>query len=595
MTDEKPQPIAWRSIWRMVAPMYRPFRRMMLGLVLLSALIALLSVAEPYIYGSIIDSVTDSVARRVDPAAGFAAILPYLGSWVAVVFGVTLLSATHAWLAWYMGNKLNLAANSSMFRKMLTLTVQRFQDERAGAMLNRFISTDEAIWGVNNQAFRSFLQSGLTFVVIVAVGAWLDWRLTATALSVIPVIVAMGFWNLKTASVWQEELGAKWEETNGLVGDAFSNITTVQSEAGEGRVSQGFLRTYLHVLKKQLKLNVQWAVLEAGGGGTFIVGRLLLFFVGIRFVLDGTTSLGTLVMFLGFAGSMYGTVQLIMNELPMATKSLNRLSRAARIWEEVPEVRDAADARPAPALKGDVEFDDLWFAYSDADKSVLRGLNVRIPAGKTFAVVGESGAGKSTLAKLMVRFADPTKGAIRFDGIDLRDMTLATVRPQVGFVMQENMLFHDTILYNLRFAKPNATRDEVVEAARRAQAHEFISKLKNGYDTVVGERGVKLSGGQKQRIALARVLLADPPILVLDEATSALDSKTEHDLQAALREVMKDRTTIVIAHRLSTVMDADNILVMDRGRVVDQGRHDELITRENLYKKFWEIQAGGYV
>jgi len=592
---EDKQPTSLRFVWRMIAPMLKPLGLSIVGLVFLSICIAVLRVAEPYIYGAIIDSVSDSVTGRLGATAGFEAILPYLISWAAVVLGVTLLYALHTWLAWYLGNRLCFALTTGLFEKMLALTIHRFQETRSGAMLQRLTSAEEAIWGINSQVFRSALQSCLTFAAIVVVGTMLDWRLMLASLAVVPIIVGMGIWNMHTSSVRQEQTNAKWEEAGGLVGDAFSNISTIQSEAGEPGVFKRYSDAYAQVLKLQYRLNVQWAILDAGGGGAFVVGRLFLFFVGIRFVFDGTATLGSLIMFLGFAGALYGTVQTVMSELPMATKSLNRLSRAAKILEEIPDIRDAKDAIPAPKFVGDVEFDNVWFTYQDADKSVLRGIDVSIPAGQTFAIVGESGAGKSTLAKLLVRFSDPTKGSIRYDGIDLRDLKLSTLRPQVGFVMQENMLFHETILHNLRFAKPNATREEVVEAAKRAQAHEFILKLKDGYDTVVGERGVKLSGGQKQRIALARVLLANPPILVLDEATSALDSKTERDLQQALREVMKGRTTIVIAHRLSTVMDADNILVMDKGKVVDQGKHAELIQRDNLYKKFWEIQAGGYV
>ncbi len=595
MVNEKQKPISYGSIWRMIAPMLRPYSFVIIVIVIFATVISVLSVAEPYIYGAIIDSVTQSVTDGTSATDGFRAIVPYLMQWAVVVLAVTALTAIHAWIVWYLGNRINYHSGEGMFRKMLSLTVARFQDERAGAMLHRFNTADEALWTLNGQAFRSVLQSVITFIVVVAVGTYLDWRLTVTALAIVPVILIMGIWNQRVSVHHQEVMSEKWEETSGLVGDAFSNITTVQSDAGEESIVKKFLKEYLLVQKEQLRLNVQWAVLDAGGGGTFVIGRLLLFFVGIKFVLSGTTTLGTLVMFLGFAGSMYGTVQTVMNEIPMATKSLNRLSRAARIWDEVPEVRDTPDARRAPALRGEVQFENVSFGYREGDKNVLRSVGFTVPAGQTFAIVGESGAGKSTLAKLMVRFADPTKGFIRFDGVDLREMTLATLRPQVGFVMQENMLFHETILYNMRFARPNASREDVIEAAKRAQAHEFISKLPKGYDTVVGERGVKLSGGQKQRIALARVLLANPPILVLDEATSALDSKTEHDLQQALREVMKNRTTIVIAHRLSTVMDADNILVMDKGRIVDQGKHEDLIKRDNLYRQFWEIQAGGYV
>ncbi len=589
------QRVSLRGTWEMMRPVVAPFWGWIVLLIFLSVAAACLVVSEPYLYGHIIDSVTSSVARRVVPAAGFAMIVPLLGLWAAIVLVESLLVALAAWVGWYVGNKLEQVLGERTFEKILSLTVHRFQDERAGAMLSRFANGKEAVWGINNQILRVAIPSLATFSLIVAVGLRLEWHLTLVALVFVPVDIAIGLYHLRVSIKQQDLMNDKWEETTGLVGDAFSNITTVQGEAGEKLVTGRFAKTYLQVLKEQLRINVRWAAVDASTSGINIAGRLLLFVVGVKLVFAGTTSLGTLVTFLGFVSIMYSSVQAIFSGLPEVARSFNRLDRLSRIWHEVPEVRDRDDATMAPKLRGLVAFDRVGFSYRDGNKSVLRDVSFSIPAGKTFAIIGESGAGKSTLAKLMVRFADPTRGAIRVDGIDLRDMTLASLRPQVGFVMQENMLFHDTILYNMRFAKPKATREEVIAAAKRAQAHEFISKLPKGYDTVVGERGVKLSGGQKQRVALARVLLANPPILVLDEATSALDSKTEHDLQKALKEVMRNRTTIVIAHRLSTVMDADNILVMDKGKIVDQGTHDQLIKRDNLYRQFWEIQAGGYV
>ena len=595
MPEETRQSISYRAIWEMLSPLVRVHQWTIVTLVFLALIISSLYVSEPYVYGKIIDSVTYSVGTGAGATTGFARIIPYLVYWVFVVFASTLFAALFSWISWYVGNRLEGQLSEVMLQKFLSLSVRRFSDEHAGAMLQKLSNGKDAIWVFSMHLLRSFLQSGSTFVAIVAVGMYLDWRLMLAALAIVPIDMALGMWNVHLSLRRQEAMNEKWEQSVGLIGDAFTNITSVQGAAGERRIISDFTRHYATLIKEQLKLNYQWASFDAGIGGIYVIGRLVIFFVGIRLVLAGSVSLGTLVMFLGFAGSLYGNVSIVLGSLPEVGRSLNRFDRLARVWKEVPEVHDAKDAIPAPNLVGDVELDNVWFSYADAGKPVLRGVSMKIPAGKTFAIVGESGAGKSTLAKLLVRFADPTKGSIRFDGVNFRDMQLTTLRPQVGFVMQENMLFHETILYNLRFARPDATRDEVVEAAKRAQAHEFITKLPNGYDTVVGERGVKLSGGQKQRVALARVLLANPPILVLDEATSALDSKTEHDLQHALREVMKGRTTVVIAHRLSTVMDADNILVMDKGRVVDQGTHAELINRDNLYKKFWEIQAGGYV
>ncbi|OGL95609.1 hypothetical protein A2348_01820 [Candidatus Uhrbacteria bacterium RIFOXYB12_FULL_58_10] len=595
MTDEKKYPISFRLIWSMLAPMLVPRWPFFVSLAALAFLIAVLAVIEPYVYGRIVDLVIFSVSEGVNAADGFGRIAPFLFAWAGVVVVSTGILAAYSWISWYVGNNAERELTERSFRKFLTFSTRRFADERAGALLQRMTNGRDAIWRLLVEGFRTFLQSGAIFVVVVGVGAYLDWRLALAALAIIPIDVALGAWNLNLSLRKQETMNEKWEETTGIVGDTFANVASVQGVGAENRILVRFSAIFKKLIAEQVRLNVQWAVFDAGIGSVYIFGRLLVFLVGTRLVLSGETSLGTLVTFLGFTGAMYGAVSSMVGSLPSMATALGRLGRLASMFEEVPEVRDLPEANSAPAMRGDVEFDGVWFSYADADKPVLRGISVKVPAGKTFAVVGESGAGKSTLAKLLVRFADPTKGSVRFDGIDLRDMTLSTLRPQVGFVMQENLLFHETVLYNLRFAKPNATREEVVEAAKRAQAHEFIAKLPKGYDTVVGERGVKLSGGQKQRIALARVLLANPPILVLDEATSALDSKTEHDLQRALREVMRNRTTIVIAHRLSTVMDADNILVMDKGRVVDQGVHSELIRRDNLYKKFWEIQAGGYV
>ncbi len=594
--DERGKKLSARAVWAVLTPILWSLRGFILLCVLFALGNAALVVAEPYLYGRIIDAVTLAVAVRQDIFDGVAAILPFLAWWAVVVLGETTLTALHAWTVWYIGNQLEWRSQEQTFGKMLALSVGRFQSERVGALLNRFVSGGEGTWSVSNLVFRVFLQSVATLLLVIAAGFWIDWRLALAALAVVPIDVAVGFWHLHLSLNKQDKLQQQWEKTTGIVGDAFSNITTVQGASGEAGVVKRYAAIWKKVLGIQLRLNMAWAGVDAFTNGVNVASRLVIFVVGVRLVLSGDATLGTLITFLGFAGFLYGSVQTVFASLPEFVRSFNRLSRLMAVASEVPEVRDRDGARMAPHLRGEIELDDVWFSYQDApDKNVLRGLSVKIPAGKTYAVIGESGAGKSSLAKLLVRFADPTRGAVRMDGHDLRDLTLASLRPQIGFVMQENMLFHESILENLRFARPKATREAIMEAARLAQAHAFILKLPKGYDTVVGERGVKLSGGQKQRIALARVLLANPPILVLDEATSALDSKTEHDLQKALREVMKNRTTIVIAHRLSTVMDADNILVMDKGRIVDQGRHHELIERDTLYKRFWEIQAGGYV
>lgn len=269
------------------------------------------------------------------------------------------------------------------------------------------------------------------------------------------------------------------------------------------------------------------------------------------------------------------------------------LAAARHVWEvldeneEMPQKPDAVQFGP---LKNEIEYKDVSFGYRNETKSVLRGVSLKIPAGSMVALVGESGGGKSTFTKLLPRFHDPVEGAVLWDGVDLRDADLRSLRRNISVVTQETVLFNDTVRYNITYGKPDATEEEIIEAARVAFARDFIMELPKGYDTIVGERGIFLSGGQRQRLAIARAVLVDAPVLILDEATSALDTESERLVQRALANLIKNRTTIVIAHRLSTVRKASNIIVMERGRIVETGAHDELLRRGGKYKQLYELQ-----
>ncbi|MET0087816.1 MAG: ABC transporter ATP-binding protein/permease [Sedimenticola sp.] len=378
-------------------------------------------------------------------------------------------------------------------------------------------------------------------------------------------------------------------ESNGQALDSLINYETVKYFGNEKLELDRFDGTLGEWEGKAVMSTTSMSILNFGQGAIIGFGVMAIMFFAANGVVEGEMSIGDLVLVNAFLLQLFIPLNFLGIVYRQIKYSLADMDLIFKLLEQEPEIQDRPDARPLDLARGEVRFDQVDFAYQ-ADRQILHGVDFAVRPGEKVAVVGHSGAGKSTLSRLLFRFYDVTDGRVTVDGQDLREVTQESLREAIGIVPQDTVLFNDTIYYNLAYGRPQASRSEVEEAAGMAHIREFIESLPQGYDTVVGERGLKLSGGEKQRIAIARAILKRPRILVFDEATSSLDSKTEQAIQETLREVARDHTTLVIAHRLSTVVDADRILVMDQGRIVEQGSHRELMAGEGIYHHMWLLQ-----
>jgi len=371
--------------------------------------------------------------------------------------------------------------------------------------------------------------------------------------------------------------------------DSLLNYETVKTFTNEGYEGDRFDRTLQAYERAATKSDVTLAALNFGQGTIIALGITAIMIAAAQGVVAGTLTVGDVVLVNAFLLQLYQPLNILGFVYRELKQSLADLEHLAGLLALHPEVEDRPDARDLALDGASVRFDRVGFGY-DPRRQILQDLSFTIPAGHTLAVVGSSGAGKSTLVRLLFRFYDTDEGGITIDGQDLRDVAQASLRGAIGLVPQDTVLFNDTVGANIAYGRPGADQAAIEAAARAAQIHDFIMTLPDGYDTLVGERGLKLSGGEKQRVAIARMVLKDPPILIFDEATSALDSRTERMIQTALRRLSSGRTTLIIAHRLSTVVDADQILVLEHGRVVEHGRHQQLLAHNGSYAQMWARQ-----
>jgi ATP-binding cassette subfamily B protein len=480
--------------------------------------------------------------------------------------------------------------NNRTFQHLHRLSL-RFHLERRTGGLSRVI--ERGTRGVELILRMGILQVVPTVLELIFITALLLYYFDWTYVAVIYATVAVYMWFTFTASEWRiairREMNDSDNDANTKAIDSLLNFETVKYFGNEGLEARRFDASMARYEHAAVRTYYSLGVLNSGQALIFTVGMTLVMLLAGRGVLAGTHTVGDFVMINALMIQLYMPLNFMGMVYREIKQGLVDLETMFALMDEPPEVQDKPGARPLVVRDGTIRFEHVTFAY-EPERTILKDVSFEVPAGKMVAIVGPSGAGKSTISRILFRFYDIQSGRVTIDGTDIRDVTQKSLRAAIGVVPQDTVLFNDTVFYNIRYGRPEATDEEIYEAAQLAQIDDFIRSLPQGYKTMVGERGLKLSGGEKQRVAIARTILKGPPILMLDEATSALDSHTEKEIQDALDRVARNRTTLVIAHRLSTIVHADNIVVLDDGRLVEQGTHAELIGRDGLYASLWNRQ-----
>lgn len=572
-----------------------PYRRM-LGYVrpyvprLLLAMLLMIGVSA--MNGSVaflVKPILDDIFIRRDAAQ--LAYVPFLV--LAIYLGRAFFEFCHIYLMSGVGQRAIRDIRQHLYNHMQSLSLSFYLRHPAGVLMSRVMNDVTLMQSAVTDAATGLIKDFFTVLFLVGVVFYRDWKMAIVALVVFPMaiwpITRFGRRLRRTSTRTQEVMGS----LSSHLQETISGAKLVKSFGAEGYEVERFTvrnQELFRLSMKVAKVAAVTAPLSDVFGG---LGAAAVIYYGGYNVVNGYTTPGTFFSFITALFMLYAPVKGLSRINNIIQQGVAAGVRVFEVIDTLPEVREKPDAVTLPPVRNEIAFERVEFRYAPGGEPVLQDVNIRVPAGTMVAIVGSSGAGKTTLVDLLPRFYDPVGGAIRIDGVDIRDATLSSLRAQIAVVGQHTVLFNDTVRNNIAYGMPDAPMEKVIEAARRANAHGFVERMPNGYETTVGEQGLNLSGGERQRLAIARAILKDAPVLILDEATSALDTESERVVQEALDTLMKGRTTFVIAHRLSTVRNADVILVIEGGRIVETGRHEELLSRDSRYRTFYMKQFEG--
>lgn len=565
---------------------YKPYLKIFWADMFFATLSAAVALTIPlvvrYVTSTLIYLPADEIIRQIT----------YIG------IGLVVLLAIDCYSRFFIGNyghvmgaKMEYDMRAELFGHMQKLSFSFYDDAKVGQLMSRITSdlfdiTELLHHGPEN-IILSVLKIAGAFVILVNINGWL----ALAAFAVLPFMFAFAFLlNKKMRRAFRNNR-IKIADINAQIEDNLSGIRVVKSFANEDIENEKFRVGNDGFLAAKKNSYHYMGSFQAGVGVFTTMIQVSVILVGTVLIAYGRVDMTDLVTFLLYIGVFTDPIRTLVDFTEQFQNGYTGFERFQEIMNIRPDIEDAPGATPIGTVKGEIEFDNVSFQYKDNQENVLNHINLKVPAGAYMALVGSSGAGKTTLCSLIPRFYDVTGGRIMIDGKDIRSVTLKSLRDQIGMVQQDVYLFAGTIFENIQYGKPGATREEVIEAAKNANAHEFIMAFPDGYDTDIGQRGIKLSGGQKQRLSIARVFLKNPPILIFDEATSALDNESEKVVQDSLEKLAKNRTTFVIAHRLTTIQNAEKILVLTEDGIAESGTHEELLAQGGLYEKLYHMHA----
>ncbi len=581
-------------MWQLIKtflPIFKKYKWRTFIYAVSTLIVIVLSIAQPYFYKEAIDGFVN-LFQKQDSISTIPIQFAMLG-WFIVSYSANAISGFKGYFFWvYLGNPLYNDWLQKHYYKILNLDIKEFINRKSGELLTRIENAAEAVANVNYFVFEQFLPPAISFFIIIVFAWQYSPELTLASLAIIPFHIIVGWYNYKKAAPHAKKARQLWSKIFGNVGDTFNNIITVKSFHNEKYELENLAQKAQEGSKEQAKADKIWAIFDLFDINTLAV--IVIIFVGYFLVREQQITVGTLLMFSSIITRILAPINVFMSSIKRFQANIIKYDQLKKISDQISTITSPANGHTSKQLKGEFIFSNVNFSYQEG-KRALHDINLTIHPGEKVALVGHSGTGKSTLALLLMRFYDVTSGEILLDNVDLRKWDYDNLRSHFGVVWQENILFHDTLLNNIRYGKQDASLEEVIEVAKKAHAYEFINQLPEKFDSIVGERGVKLSGGEKQRVAIARAMIKNPKVIILDEATSALDSVTEKLVQQGIENLIKDRTAIIIAHRLSTVQHCDKIVVLEKGKIIAIGRHQELIKTCPAYNEMVKLQSHGFL